>query len=46
MPPPFLHPPPPKWKNIAFWRKVENAIILQIRKNTTATPPPQKGYPL
>ena len=42
--PPFLRPPP-KWKNIACWRKVENAIILQTRKNNTATPPVKKVTP-
>ena len=37
--PPF--PPPQMKKNIACWRKVENAIFLQSRKNNT-TPPPKK----
>ena len=43
----FRPPPPPlNEKNIACWRKVENAIFLQTRKNNITLPlPPQKNYP-
>ena len=46
--PPFPPPPTPQWKNMACWRKVENAIFLQTRKNNTTLPPPpppKKNYP-
>ena len=45
-----FHPPPPtpQWKNMACWRKVENEVFLQTRKNNTTLPPPpppKKNYP-
>ena len=33
-------PPRPKWKIIACWGEVENAIFLQTRKNSTTAPNP------